>query len=137
MHVCICIHVHTVRVLVCACVCVCAHACMRALLTGDMAANMEQDARTEQVATAYEECRVLTSEYAKTFFLATLAMEPLQALSLVRLSTASALRAWRTVAGSVRGKQDALHACDQGARMTCAGAGQGDLGHLRLVQTRR
>ena len=137
MHVCICIHVHTVRVLVCAYVCICAHACMRALLTEDMAANMEQDARTEQVATAYEECRVLTSEYAKTFFLATLAMEPLQARSLVRLSIARAQRAWPTVVGSVRGQHDALHACDYKARMTCAGAGQGHLGHLRLVQTRR
>lgn len=38
-----------------------------------------RDAREAQVVSAYEECRELTSEYAKTFFLATLAMEPQQA----------------------------------------------------------
>jgi len=38
-----------------------------------------QEARESQLDSAYEECKKLTSEYAKTFFLATLAMEPLQA----------------------------------------------------------
>jgi len=41
----------------------------------DDAQKMLTDAREAQVVAAYEECRELTSEYAKTFFLATLAME--------------------------------------------------------------
>lgn len=42
-------------------------------------ARMLEDARSAYVVAAYDECKQLTSEYAKTFFLATLAMEPQQA----------------------------------------------------------
>ena len=43
--------------------------------TPDEAQRLLSDAREDQVFSAYEACRELTSEYAKTFFLATLAME--------------------------------------------------------------
>mmetsp|Transcript_22125 Transcript_22125/g.45117 ORF Transcript_22125/g.45117 Transcript_22125/m.45117 type:complete len:554 (+) Transcript_22125:181-1842(+) len=42
-------------------------------------ARLLQEARDAKLEGAYEECKKLTSDYAKTFFLATLTMEPIQA----------------------------------------------------------
>ena len=48
-------------------------------MTAQDADRLYTQARKDQVSSAYEECKDLTSEYAKTFFLATLAMDKPQA----------------------------------------------------------
>jgi hypothetical protein len=53
------------------------------LAPGDLrlttAENLLKLARDGQVSSSYESCKTLTAEYAKTFYLATLAMEDAQA----------------------------------------------------------
>jgi len=48
-------------------------------VSDDDCTRLMEEAKQAQLECAYEECKKLTSDYAKTFFLATLAMEPKQA----------------------------------------------------------